>query len=91
MYSSHCRLRHLRPIWQGMDPGVSIRELGKEGAIFHFHAKDTGIDAVNTAMNGVLDTLKSSGHGQVTQLGVTSSLLPPGQPENVFTTGTFSF
>ncbi|MCI8798423.1 sugar phosphate isomerase/epimerase family protein [Acetatifactor muris] len=43
-------------IWQGMDPGVSIRELGKEGAIFHFHAKDTGIDAVNTAMNGVLDT-----------------------------------
>ena len=43
-------------IWQGMDPGVCIRELGKENAIFHFHAKDTGIDAVNTAVNGVLDT-----------------------------------
>ena len=26
-------------IWQGMDPGVAIRELGKENAIFHFHAK----------------------------------------------------
>ncbi len=43
-------------IWQGMDPCVAIRELGKEGAIFHFHAKDTKIDAVNTKVNGVLDT-----------------------------------
>ena len=43
-------------IWQGMDPCASIRELGKEGAIFHFHAKDTRIDARNTAVNGVLDT-----------------------------------
>jgi len=43
-------------IWQGMDPCVSIRELGKAGALFHFHAKDTKIDAANTAMNGVLDT-----------------------------------
>lgn len=43
-------------IWQGMDPCVSIRELGKAGALFHFHAKDTKIDPVNTAMNGVLDT-----------------------------------
>ena len=43
-------------IWQGMDPAVAIRELGKENAIFHFHAKDTGIDARNTAVNGVLDT-----------------------------------
>lgn len=43
-------------IWQGMDPCVSIRELGKEGAIFHFHAKDTKVDPTNTAMNGVLDT-----------------------------------
>jgi sugar phosphate isomerase/epimerase len=43
-------------IWQGMDPCASIRELGKEGAIFHFHAKDTKIDVYNNAVNGVLDT-----------------------------------
>lgn len=43
-------------IWQGMDPCVCIRELGKAGALFHFHAKDTKVDSVNTAMNGVLDT-----------------------------------
>ena len=33
-----------------------IRTLGKAGAIFHFHAKDTKIDKYNTAVNGVLDT-----------------------------------
>lgn len=43
-------------IWQGMDPCACIRELGREGAIFHFHAKDTRIDPYNTAVNGVLDT-----------------------------------
>ncbi len=43
-------------IWQGMDPCTCIRELGKEGALFHFHAKDTKIDKANTALNGVLDT-----------------------------------
>ena len=47
-------LSHL--IWQGMDPIAVIRALGKEGAIFHFHAKDTKIDALNTGVNGVLDT-----------------------------------
>ena len=41
-------------IWQGMDPVAVIREL--EGAIYHFHAKDTKIDKYNTAKNGVLDT-----------------------------------
>lgn len=40
--------------WQGIDPIASIRKLGK--AIYHVHAKDTGIDAINTAVNGVLDT-----------------------------------
>ncbi len=40
-------------IWQGMDPVASIRALGE--AIFHFHAKDTKVDAYNTAVNGVLD------------------------------------
>jgi len=41
-------------IWQGMDPVAVIRELSD--AIFHFHAKDTAIDKINTSINGVLDT-----------------------------------
>lgn len=41
-------------IWQGIDPVRAIRAL--EGAIYHFHAKDTKIDSYNTAVNGVLDT-----------------------------------
>lgn len=41
-------------IWQGMDPVAAIRELA--GMIYHVHAKDTKIDAYNTAKNGVLDT-----------------------------------
>ena len=41
-------------IWQGMDPVAAIRKL--EGAIYHFHAKDTKIDPYNTAADGVLDT-----------------------------------
>ena len=41
-------------IWQGIDPVAAIREL--EGAIYHFHAKDTKIDKYNTAKFGVLDT-----------------------------------
>lgn len=40
--------------WQGMNPVESIKAL--KGAIYHFHAKDTKIDASNTAVNGVLDT-----------------------------------
>ena len=40
--------------WQGIDPVASIRSL--QGAIHHFHAKDTYIDPTNTAINGVLDT-----------------------------------
>lgn len=40
--------------WQGVDVVAAIRALGD--AIFHFHAKDTIIDAVNTRVNGVLDT-----------------------------------
>lgn len=41
-------------IWQGMDPVAAIRALS--GAIYHVHAKDTKVDALNTARNGVLDT-----------------------------------
>ena len=40
--------------WQGIDPVAAIREL--TGAIYHVHAKDVKIDAINTARNGVLDT-----------------------------------
>lgn len=40
--------------WQGIDPVAAIRYLGD--AIFYFHAKDTKIDEINTARNGVLDT-----------------------------------
>ena len=40
--------------WQGMDPVMAIRELGR--AIYHVHAKDVKIDRANTARNGVLDT-----------------------------------
>jgi sugar phosphate isomerase/epimerase len=39
--------------WQGADPVYAIRKLGP--AIYHFHAKDTKIDPINTATNGVLD------------------------------------
>ena len=41
-------------IWQGMEPVTVIRELGD--AIFHFHAKDTRLDAANIKRTGVLDT-----------------------------------
>lgn len=47
--------------WQGIDPVAAIRALGS--AIYHVHAKDTRIDAYNTAVNGVLDT-KSYRHIQ---------------------------
>jgi sugar phosphate isomerase/epimerase len=40
--------------WQGIDPVAAVREL--KGAIYHFHAKDTKIDKINTKINGVLDT-----------------------------------
>lgn len=41
-------------VWQGIEPAAAIRMLGD--AIFHVHAKDTKIDTINTAKNGVLDT-----------------------------------
>lgn len=40
--------------WQGMDAIASIRAL--EGMIYHVHAKDCRVDALNTARTGVLDT-----------------------------------
>jgi sugar phosphate isomerase/epimerase len=48
-------------LWQGADPVTAIHELGREGAIFHAHAKDTYLDRNNIRRNGVLDT-KPYGH-----------------------------
>ena len=45
--------------WQGMDVPAVIRAL--EGAIFHFHAKDSRVYEANAGRNGVLDT-KSYGN-----------------------------
>ena len=42
--------------WQGIDPVEAIRDLGREEAIFHVHAKDTYLDPRNVRSNGVLDT-----------------------------------
>ena len=39
--------------WQGIDPVAAVRYLGE--AIYYVHAKDTKIDPINTARNGVLD------------------------------------
>lgn len=44
-------------IWQQMDSAEVVRVLGNEGAIFHFHAKDTQILPYNCRINGVLDTV----------------------------------
>ena len=41
--------------YQGMDPLVVIRALGR-GFVFHVHAKDTRIDPQEMALNGGLDT-----------------------------------
>jgi sugar phosphate isomerase/epimerase len=45
--------------YQGMDPFVVIKALGK-GGVFHVHAKDTRIDPQSIALNGGLDTLPMS-------------------------------
>jgi sugar phosphate isomerase/epimerase len=42
--------------WQGIDPVEAIKLIAAEGALFHFHAKDTYLDRANVARNGVLDT-----------------------------------
>ena len=41
-------------VWQGMEVAAAIRMLGD--AIYHVHAKDNKVDAINTAKIGVLDT-----------------------------------
>ncbi|HET6182429.1 MAG TPA: sugar phosphate isomerase/epimerase [Acetobacteraceae bacterium] len=42
-------------MWMGADPLAAIAALG--GAIGHVHAKDTRIDAANTSVNSLIDTV----------------------------------
>lgn len=42
--------------WQGAEIVAAIRALGSEKALFHVHVKDTAIDPLNAAVNGILDT-----------------------------------
>ncbi|WP_324758254.1 sugar phosphate isomerase/epimerase family protein [Haloarcula sp. GH36] len=42
--------------WQGIDVTEAIRLLGEEGAIHHFHAKDTKVYDSEAREKGVLDT-----------------------------------
>ncbi|SFJ53343.1 sugar phosphate isomerase/epimerase family protein [Thermoflavimicrobium dichotomicum] len=41
--------------WQGIEPVAAVKILGREGAIHHFHAKDTVIDQEQVNMYGLLD------------------------------------
>lgn len=41
--------------WQGIDPVAAIKILGKAGAIYHFHAKDTFLNHDNINMYGLTD------------------------------------
>jgi sugar phosphate isomerase/epimerase len=50
---ANCDLSHL--FWQGCDAVEVIRYLGKQGAIYHAHMKDTVIDPDTTAKFGVLN------------------------------------
>jgi sugar phosphate isomerase/epimerase len=50
---ANCDLSHL--FWQGCDPVEVIHFLGKQGAIFHAHMKDTVLFPENVAKYGVLN------------------------------------
>ena len=45
------------PMWMGADPLAAIRSLGS--AIYYVHAKDTRVEPIPTAIDGVLDTRPS--------------------------------
>jgi sugar phosphate isomerase/epimerase len=67
--------------WQGMDPVESIRELGRAGALFHVHAKDTYLDRGNIARNGVLDTKH---YGRIPERSWTFRTIGYGQGERAW-------
>jgi sugar phosphate isomerase/epimerase len=50
---ANCDLSHL--FWQGCDPVEVIHFLGKQGAIYHAHMKDTVLFPENVAKYGVLN------------------------------------
>jgi sugar phosphate isomerase/epimerase len=50
---ANCDLSHL--FWQGCDPVEVIHLLGKQGALFHAHMKDTVLFPDNVAKYGVLN------------------------------------
>ena len=50
---ANCDLSHL--FWQGSDPIETIRFLGKQGALFHAHMKDTVVARELAAQTGVLN------------------------------------
>lgn len=41
--------------WQGIDPALAARHLGKAGCLFYFHAKDAMVDPVNASFHGLTD------------------------------------
>jgi sugar phosphate isomerase/epimerase len=63
-------------VWQGIDVIGAIRELAAHDAIYHVHAKDTYVDAINIRRNGNIDpkpytqvadrawTFRTVGYGQ---------------------------
>ena len=46
------------PMWMGADPLAAVRALGQ--AIYYVHAKDTRVEPIPTAIDGVLDTRPST-------------------------------
>jgi sugar phosphate isomerase/epimerase len=67
--------------WQGIDVVEAIKTLGREDAIFHFHAKDTYVDRRNVAVNGVLDTKH---YGQILDRSWTFRTVGYGQGERTW-------
>jgi sugar phosphate isomerase/epimerase len=56
---ANCDLSHL--FWQGCDPVEVIHFLGKQGAIFHAHMKDTVLFPENVGKYGVLNFAFNTG------------------------------
>ena len=67
--------------WQGVDVVEAIKLLGREDALFHFHAKDTYLDRRNIAVNGILDTKH---YGQVLDRSWTFRTVGYGMGEKVW-------
>jgi sugar phosphate isomerase/epimerase len=68
-------------LWQGIDPVEAIKKLGRENAIFHFHAKDTYLDQANIRVNGVLDTKH---YGQILDRAWSFRTVGYGQSEKMW-------